>query len=136
MAGIFGGPRSDRALPMRVQGSDSLVVVYHRTSTPALERILGGGFHDSLGWRDASGVLRRGVWLSSLPIDDAPFNRDIVVALHVPEDLLPHHQLQESQLDLTVWCVPAVELNARARISHQWASPPNLGWWPGRPPSA
>jgi hypothetical protein len=28
------------------------------------------------------------------------------------------------------------ELSAHARISRQWASPPNLGWRPGRPPSA
>ena len=40
---------------MRVEGSDSLVVVFHRTNSAALEAIRLDGFVDSEGWRRADG---------------------------------------------------------------------------------
>jgi hypothetical protein len=99
-----------------------------------MDGIVRDGFRDGFGWRTEDGAVRRGVWLSSLPLFDAPFDRDIVIALHIAPDVLAGHEFGAPAFNTRIWCVPAALIQSNARISHHWQSTPTMGSWPGAPP--
>jgi len=93
-------------------------VLYHVTTRAVARCICENGFRDGVGYYGMT-RLRRGVWLSEMPLDEnegAEGDTVLRVVLRMSEGELERYEVVEEGKPYREWLVPARVLNRNMRV--------------------
>jgi hypothetical protein len=90
------------------------MILYHRTSATAAERILCDGFRDGVGMYMTT-EQHTGVWFSNVPLDsNAGTDSDTLLRVELPEQAIAHFEWIEDGKPYRERLVPARLINEKA----------------------
>jgi hypothetical protein len=90
------------------------MILYHRTSATAAERILCDGFRDGVG-PYLTPEEHSGVWLSNVPLDcNEGADGDTLLRVELPEQAIADFEWIEDGKPYREWLVPARLINEKA----------------------